>query len=77
MHQGIADWPSRVRRKVYITSTLALRVVKANGKGTHLRGYNWATISLGDIYTGTWAPGWGSLESETVKCCHESCGTKT
>jgi hypothetical protein len=35
-------------------------------------GYNWATLFLGHINTGTWAPGWGSLESQTVKCGHES-----
>jgi hypothetical protein len=38
MHQGIADWLSRVWRRVRITSTVALRVVKVNGKGTQCRG---------------------------------------
>jgi hypothetical protein len=40
-------------------------------------GYNWATLLLEDINMRTWAPGWGSLESETVKCDHESCRTRT
>jgi hypothetical protein len=53
MRQGIADWPSRVWRRVRITSTLTLRVVKCDGKGTQCRGYNWATLFLGDIRTGT------------------------
>jgi hypothetical protein len=34
MRQGIADWSSRVWRRVRITSTLALRIVKGDGKGT-------------------------------------------
>jgi hypothetical protein len=62
MLQGIADWPSRVWRRVRITSTIALRVAKGDGKGTQCREYNWATLFLGDINTGTWAPGWRSLE---------------
>jgi hypothetical protein len=40
-------------------------------------GYNWATLFLGDINGGPDPPGWGNLESETVKCGHESCGTRT
>jgi hypothetical protein len=40
-------------------------------------GYNGDTLFLRDINTGTWAPGWGSLESERVKCGHESCGNQT
>jgi hypothetical protein len=77
MHQGIADWHARVWRRVQITSTVVLRVVKGDGKEPSAGGYNWATLFLGDINTGTWAPGWGSLKSETVKCGHESCGTQT
>jgi hypothetical protein len=57
-----------------ITSTVALPVVKGDGQ---CQGYNWPTLFLRDINTGTWAAGWGSLESETVKCGHESCGTRT
>jgi hypothetical protein len=34
-------------------------------------GYNWATLLLGDINTELGPPGWGSLESETVKYSHE------
>jgi hypothetical protein len=30
------------------------------------RGYNWANLFLEDINTETWAPGWGSLKSETA-----------
>jgi hypothetical protein len=77
MRQGISDWPSRVWRRVRITSTIALKVVKNDGMGTQCWGYDWATLFLGDINTRTWAPGWGSLESETVKYGHESCGTRT
>jgi hypothetical protein len=62
--------PSRVRRRVRITSTVALRVVKGDGKGTQCLGENLATLFLGDINTGTWPPGCGSLESETVKYDH-------
>jgi hypothetical protein len=32
---------------------------------------------LGDINTGTWPSRLGSLESEKVKCDHESRGTRT
>jgi hypothetical protein len=32
---------------------------------------------LGDINTGTWPSTLGSLESERVKCGHESCRTRT
>jgi hypothetical protein len=49
----------------------------ANRKGTQCRGYNWATLLLGYINPGTWAPVLGSLESETVKYGHESCGART
>jgi hypothetical protein len=79
MRQGIADWPSRVWRRVPITCTVALRIVKGDGKGTQCREYNWTTLFLGDIlvYKGTWAPCWESLESETVKCDHESYETRT
>jgi hypothetical protein len=44
MRQGIEDWPSRMWRRVKITSTVALRIVKGDGKGTQCRGYNWATL---------------------------------
>jgi hypothetical protein len=40
-------------------------------------GYNQVTLFLGDIITGTWPSRLGSLESETVKCGHESRGTRT
>jgi hypothetical protein len=38
------------------TSTLALRVVQGDEKGTRCLGvYNWVTLSLGDMNTGTWS----------------------
>jgi hypothetical protein len=40
-------------------------------------GYNWATLFLEDINKGPGPPGWGTLESETVKHGHESRGTPT
>jgi hypothetical protein len=40
-------------------------------------GYNCATLFLEDINTETWPFRLGSLESETVKCGHESCRTWT
>jgi hypothetical protein len=40
-------------------------------------GYNWATFFRRDVNTGPGPPGWGSLESETVKYGHESRGTQT
>jgi hypothetical protein len=39
--------------------------------------YNWATLFLVNKNKGNWPPGWGSLESETVKHSHESCLTPT
>jgi hypothetical protein len=59
-----------------ILSTRQL-VVGGDEKGTQCLGYNWATLFLGDINTGSWSSTWGSLETETVKCGHESCGTLT
>jgi hypothetical protein len=53
MRLGIVDWPSRVWTRVRITSTVALRIVKGDGKGTQCLGYNWATLLLGYIKTGT------------------------
>jgi hypothetical protein len=58
-------------------STVALRVVGGDEKGTQCLGYNWATLFLGDINTGTWPSGWGSLESRTIKCGHEFRRTRT
>jgi hypothetical protein len=39
--------------------------------------YNWATLFLENITKGYGRPGWGSLESETVKYGHEFRGTQT
>jgi hypothetical protein len=36
------------------TSTVALRVVGGDEKGTSAWGYNWATLFLVDINRGTW-----------------------
>jgi hypothetical protein len=36
------------------TSTVALRVVGGDKKGTHYLEYNGAMLFLGDINTGTW-----------------------
>jgi hypothetical protein len=56
------------------TSTVALRVVGGDEKGTQYLG---ATLFLGDINTGTWSSKLGSLDSEIVKCGHESRGTRS
>jgi hypothetical protein len=37
------------------TSTIALRVVEDDGKGTRCQGYKWATLSLEDIDVDTWS----------------------
>jgi hypothetical protein len=46
-------------------TTIAVRVVGGDKREPGVCGYNWATLFLGDINTGTW-PSWRSLESETV-----------
>jgi hypothetical protein len=33
-----------------------------------VRGYNWATLSLGDINTETWPPGWLDARLMTLLC---------
>jgi hypothetical protein len=40
------------------------------------RGYNWATLFLGDINTETWTSRLG-VSDERVKYGHEFCGTST
>jgi hypothetical protein len=52
------------------TSTVSLRVVGGNEFERSAWEYNWAILFLGDINTGTWRSGWGSLESEAVKYGH-------
>jgi hypothetical protein len=37
------------------TSTVTLRVVEGDEREPGAWGYNWATMSLGDINTGTWS----------------------
>jgi hypothetical protein len=59
------------------TSTVALRVVGGDEKGTQCRGYNWDTLLRRIQIRGLGPPGSGSLESETVKCGHESRRTLT
>jgi hypothetical protein len=71
-------------------SRLALQVLEADSNHLHRipasrkRRWKWNPV-LGcitgtpcswGINTGTWPPGWGSLESETVKCGHQSCSTR-
>jgi hypothetical protein len=41
------------------------------------RGYNWATLFLGDINTGTWPSRLGESQMRQVKCGLEFCGTLT
>jgi hypothetical protein len=53
------------------TSTIDLRVVGGDEKGTQCLGYDWATLFLRHINTGPGPPGWESLESETLKYGHE------
>jgi hypothetical protein len=57
------------------TSTVALLIVGGDEKGTYAWGYKLTTLFRGDINTGP--PVSGSRESETVKCGHESHGTRT
>jgi hypothetical protein len=40
-------------------------------------GYNGPTLFLGDVNTRPGPPGWGSLESNTVKYGHEFRGVRT
>jgi hypothetical protein len=39
----------------YNNSIIALHVVEDDEKEPGVRWYNWATLSLGDIHTGTWS----------------------
>jgi hypothetical protein len=54
---GTIEWVPRVEAGSN-TSTVALRVVGGDEKGTQWKpsawGYNWVTLFLGDINTGTW-----------------------
>jgi hypothetical protein len=45
----------------YNTSTIDLRVIKGDEKGAW--GYNWTTLSLGVIITGTWSSRMGGLDA--------------
>jgi hypothetical protein len=56
----------------YNTSTVALRIVRDDKKGTQCRGYNWATLLLGDLALQV-----GGVSKETVKYGREFCGTST
>jgi hypothetical protein len=73
MLQDTVEWPSRVLRRVRITCTVALRVVKATEVEPSAGGITGPPCS-GRINNGPQAPGWRSLESETLKCGHEFCG---
>jgi hypothetical protein len=45
------------------SSTVALREVGGDKKGTPCLGYNWDTLYLGDKSTETWPPGLGESRS--------------
>jgi hypothetical protein len=45
----------------YNTSTVALRVLRADKREPNAQGYNWATLFLGDINMGLGPPSSGSL----------------
>jgi hypothetical protein len=47
------------------TSTVALRVIEATKREPSARGYNWATLFLGDINTGTWPSRLGGVSNES------------
>jgi hypothetical protein len=53
MPKGITDWLSMVWRRVRITSTLTLRVVKGRKGKPVAGGMTWATLFLGDMNKGT------------------------
>jgi hypothetical protein len=58
--------------------TVALRVVGGDEREPSVWGYNWATLfPEGYKYGGPGPPGWGSLESETVKYGREFRATRT
>jgi hypothetical protein len=60
------------------TSTAALQVIGDDEKREpSAGGYNWVTLILGDINTGTWPSRLGGLKTETVKYGHESRETRT
>jgi hypothetical protein len=42
-------------KRISNTSTVALRVLAGDERGTQCLAYNWATLLLGDLNTGTWA----------------------
>jgi hypothetical protein len=50
-----------------IASTVALRIVMCEEKGTHCRWNNWTTLFLGDINTGPSPAGWGGFKFESCQ----------
>jgi hypothetical protein len=54
------------------TSSVALRVLGGTKREPSAWGLNWAKLLLGPSLSG-----WGSLETETIKCGHESRRTET
>jgi hypothetical protein len=52
--------------------TITPRVIGDDENVTQSLGYNWATVFLADVNTGTWPTRMESLKSETVKYGHES-----
>jgi hypothetical protein len=57
-------------------SAVALWIV-GDEKGTQCLGENLAAMSLGHINTEIGPPSWWSLESDTIKCGHDSHGIRT
>jgi hypothetical protein len=74
------SWGDPVSSRVdagWITSTVTVRDIGGDEKGTQCLGYNWATLFLGYINTGTRSSRLGSLEFEAVKCGYEFRGNRT
>jgi hypothetical protein len=75
---NLADWQRLTRVEAGPNITIAvLRVVGGDEKEASGWGHNWAILCLGDYTWGPGPPGWGNLESETIKPGHESRGTRT
>jgi hypothetical protein len=55
----------------------SLRDVRGDKREPSVRGYNWATLFLGDVNTGNLALQVGGVSDETIKYGREFCGTST
>jgi hypothetical protein len=70
----LVNWEQQLTQRNSVFYAVHADVIK----GGHLdKGYNWATLFLEEINTGTWLSRWGNLKLETVKFGHESRGTRT